>query len=295
MAWQCYEVIFRLRTPVHIGWSKAGNVQRTRPYVTGRVVWGALTMRLTRDQASRQGTAAPARAYREMGEQVHQHLAYSYFYAATMPRDCATTMSRDKYEIAWPWENPARFRYRFLGSYGSTALSYPQQSAATGTLHEVEFIAPHTIDTCEPVFLVGYVFASDSCELPWQAACQRLQVGGERGYGWGDLALISCRPADADARLFGQISFDGQHERPVLQLKAEQPLLAHTLAQGARFRGEIEPLVGREWEQHPGQQVAHVGTCFVPGSTVESNSATPAQFVVRHFGVWEPRVTDTSR
>jgi len=287
MAWQCYEVIFRLRTPLHIGWGNVGNVQRTRPYITGRVVWGALTMRLTRDQASRRGATAAARAYREMGEQVHQHLVYSYFYAATM--------TDDKYKIAWPWENPGRFRYRFLSSYGSTALSYPQQSAATGMLHEVEFLVPHTIDTGEPVFFVGYIFASDSCTLPWQAACQRLQVGGERGYGWGDLALMSCQLVDADTRLFGQIGFDGQHERPVLQIEAGQSLLAHTLANDTIANGEIEPLVGREWDQHPGQQVAHSGTCFVPGSTVEPDPAAPAQFAVGRSGIWQQRATATSR
>jgi hypothetical protein len=287
MAWQCYKVIFRLRTPAHIGWGKVGNVQRTRPYITGRVVWGALTMRLTRDQARRQGAVAQAQAYHEMGEQVHQHLAYSYFYAATM--------TNDEYKIAWPWEHPSRFRYRFLSSYGSTALSYPQQSAATGMLHEVEFLAPHTIDTGEPVYFVGYVFVSDSCTLPWQAACQRLQVGGERGYGWGDLALIRCQPVDADTHLFGQLRFDGRNARPVLQIEAGQSLLAHTLANDTIANGELEPLVGREWRHHPGQQVAHSGACFVPGSKAERNPATPAHFAVERFGVWKQRTTDTSR
>lgn len=287
MAWQCYEVIFRLRSPAHIGWGKVGNVQRTRSYITGRVVWGALTMRLTRDTAGVSGATPDAESYRRMGEAVHQSLAYTYFYPATR--------SNGQYQIAWPWEHPSHFRYRFLRSYGSTALSYPQQAAATGLLHEVEFLAPYTIDTGEPVFLVGYVFVSDSCALPWQAAYQRLQVGGERGYGWGDLALMCCQPVDADTRLFGRIGFDGRNERPVLQIEAGQALLAHTCAKDTRARGEIEPLVGREWHQHPGQQVAHAGTCFVPGSTVEPDLDAPARFAVERFGVWKQRTTDTSR
>jgi len=284
MAWQSYEVVFRLRSPIHIGWSKVGNVQRTRPYITGRVVWGALTMRLTRDLAHQQHAVAQAQAYREIGAQVHQQLAYSYFYAATGA----------SYQVAWPWEHPSRFRYRFLSSYGSTALSYPQQAAATGMLHEVEFIAPHTIDTGEPVFLVGYIFASDSCTLPWQTACQRLQVGGERGYGWGDLELIRCRLTNADTRLFGQIHFDGRNERPMLQIEAGQALLAHTYAKGTRTNGEIEPLVGREWEQHPGQQVAHSGTCFVPGSTVEPDPSAPTHVAIERFGVWKQHTIEAN-
>lgn len=48
--WQWYQLILRLLTPTHISWNKIGNVQRTRPYITGRALWGALTARLTRDQ-----------------------------------------------------------------------------------------------------------------------------------------------------------------------------------------------------------------------------------------------------
>ena len=275
MPWQPYKVIFRLRTPVHIGWSKIGNVQRTRPYITGRVFWGAVTMRLTRDWASQHGTVAQAQAYRDIGEQVHQHLAYSYFYPATK--------TGGAYQVVWPWEDPSRFRSRFLGSYNSTALNYPQQSAESGLLHEVEFLAPYTIDTGEPVFVVGYVFASDSCTLPWQAACQRLQVGGERGYGWGDLALIHCQPVADDARLFDQIDFNGSSKRPILQIETGQALLAHTLADGVSADGAIEPLVGREWQDYPGQQVAHTGICFVPGSKLKQK----VSFVIKRFGIWE--------
>ncbi|PDW02164.1 hypothetical protein [Candidatus Viridilinea mediisalina] len=279
MAWHCYKVILRLRTPLHIGWSKIGNVQRTRPYITGRVLWGALTMRMTRDRAHQQRSVASAQAYRDVGEQVHQQLAYSYFYPATE--------SNRSYQIAWPWEHPAHFRYRFLSSYGSTALSYPQQSAATGMLHEVEFLAPHTIDTGEPVYVIGYIFVADSCTLPWQAALQRLQVGGERGYGWGDLALIDCQPVDGDNRLFEEIRFNGKNERPILQIEAGKSLLAHTCANGTVAEGEIEPLVGREWHHHPGQQVKHSGVCFVPGSKLEQNSAATRYFTIERLGVWK--------
>lgn len=284
MAWQTYQVVFRLWAPAHIGWGKVGNLQRTRPYVTGRVVWGALTMRLTRDLASPQRAVAQAQAYRDVGEQVHQQLAYSYFYPATL--------AHGSYQVAWPWENPSRFRHRFLSSYSGTAFTYPQQSAATGMLHEVEYISPYTIDTGEPVFFVGYVFMSDNCTLPWQAACQRLQIGGERGYGWGDLTLISCQPA-GDNLFDGRARINSHGERPVISPQADQgsacSLLAHTLATDAVASGTIEPLVGREWQsnnatnRYVGQHLAHSGVCFTPGSDAEPG----ANFVVGHFGIWQ--------
>lgn len=173
MMWRVYRVNFRLGSPLHIGWGKVGNLQHTRPYVTGRVLWGALTMRLTRDAANGRGPATDSRDYQRLGEQVHQSLAFTYFYPATQ--------AKDDYQIAWPWQNENSFRRRFLCSYQGTALSSFHRSAATGMLHEVEFVSPYTLDTGDPVFLVGYVFEREGSTLAWQDAFKRFQIGGERG------------------------------------------------------------------------------------------------------------------
>jgi hypothetical protein len=61
MNWIGYRVVFRLRSPLHIGWRKAGNVQVTRPYLTGRSFWGALTERLVRDTAAQRDRRQPTR------------------------------------------------------------------------------------------------------------------------------------------------------------------------------------------------------------------------------------------
>jgi hypothetical protein len=288
MAWQAHQVVFRLRSPLHIGCGKVGNLQRTRPYVTGRVLWGALTMRLTRDAANGRGPAADSQEYLRVGEDVHRSLAYTYFYPATKP---ATI-----YQVAWPWPDEAPMRRRFLSSYSGTALSYPQQSAATGMLHEVEFISPQTLDTGEPVFLIGYVFVREGCELSWQAACTRLQFGGERGYGWGSLEFIGGdRCAGAD--LFeGQAVFNGKGDRPTVSLAASESspgrLLAHTsIASNERTCGQVEPLVGREWRSHnsrnshAGQHVEYAGVCFAPGSEFYQDHT----FSISKLGVWESR------
>jgi hypothetical protein len=128
MTWQVHRLVFRLRSHMHIGCGKVGNLQRTRPYITGRVLWGALTMRLTRDKANGVGSASDSKIYQEEGKKVHDTLAYTYFYPATQ--------AGDDYQIAWPWNDQASFRRRFLSSYSGTALTYPQQSAATGMLNE---------------------------------------------------------------------------------------------------------------------------------------------------------------
>lgn len=284
MSWQIHQVVFRLRAPVHIGWGKFGNLQRTRPYVTGRVFWGALTARLARESA---GNSVPDhKDYQRIGNDVHRLLAYTYFYPAVAVKD--------SYSVIWPWEEPALFRARFLSSYSSTALSYPQQAAAEGMLHEVEYIVPYTQDRGDAVFLSGYVFERDDCRLAWQAACERLQVGGERGYGWGHVALVYCQKVDENHQIFGgRIQIDTAGVRPVISFKDESDrvLLSHTIATNLQAQGEVEPLVGREWrptsnKRYIGQYVSLSGICFAPGSKL----VTDARFVIGDFGIWQPLV-----
>lgn len=281
MTWHAYEVILRLHSPLHSGWRKVGNLQMTRPYITGRMLWGALTMRLTRDAFQGRGAATDSLKYREFGDQVHQSLAFTYFYPALKSDGC--------YEVVWPWEHESTFRRRFLSSYQSTALAYPQQSAAEGMLHEVEFISPHTLDTSEPVFLKGYVFKKQGCTLDWQSALKRLQFGGERGYGWGDVKLV-IDPQFADERLFdGLATFKGDGDVPIICLQADGRLLAHTLAANLSAAGDVEPLVGREWRsddsyrRYAGQYVAFSDVCFTPGSVVHQ----ALDIAVKEFGIWQ--------
>lgn len=282
MNWQAYLVVLRLRSPLHIGHSKVGNLQRTRPYITGRGLWGALTMRLTRDAYQGRGPATDSRQYHEFGDQVHSLLAFTYFYPALKSN------AHDGYSVQWPWKNESAFRHRFLSSYAGTALSHPAQSATEGTLHEVEFISPRTLDAGEPVFLMGYVFEKKECTLSWQAAFQRIQLGGERGYGWGDLELIGIQVV-TDQHLFGgSATFDNRGDQLSIHLPKDEQLLAHVVAAGLPVAGDVEPLVGREWQsnqprnRYSGQHVGFSEVCFIPGSIAYED----LNLVVDRFGIW---------
>ncbi len=187
MTWTAYQVSFRLLSPLHIGWRKLGNLQQTRPYVTGRGLWGALTARLTRELGGSN--------YQEIGKQIDEQLAFTYFYPSTQP-DYPPTQSDDAF--LWPWSDRwDEFSWTFLGSYASTALENARNAEA-GSLHETEFIAPYTRNSTSdeesvPVYLVGYIFEQDTCNLSWQRALSKLQLGGERGYGWGRIHRESCK------------------------------------------------------------------------------------------------------
>lgn len=279
MTWQPYHIAFRLRSPMHIGCGSVGNIQRTRPYVTGRVLWGALTMRITRNNQTHGSTSESV--YGVLGEKVHKWIAYTYFYPAIM--------TDEEYQILWPWNEPDSFKHRLIRSYASTALDYPMQSAAEALLHESEFISPYTLDTGEPVFLTGYIFINDQCDIDWRSALQKLQFGGDRCYGWGDVKLelepYEIPPDNGNALFGGMATFHGNKERPVISLNDHLLLLAHTTAKSVYADGDIEPLVGREWRNNgqAGQHVEYTGVCFTPGSTLKQ----PANFTVGNFGVWQ--------
>lgn len=289
--WHAYRIILRLHTPLHIGWGKVSYLQRTRPYVTGRVLRGALVNRVGRNGNIRGKN--PLDPFRCVSKTFAQYLTFTYFYPALK--------DNGGWKAHFFWEDEAAFRRRFLSSYGGTALEYPQQSAAEGLLREIEFISPYTLDTGEPVYLMGYIFVDECCEkYDWQGALKRIQLGGERGYGWGEAqaeVIERLEPGNGRLNLFGQeVGFDGSEKPPRLKLAKNARVWAHVWVTGAgSVSGAVEPLVGREWRadnrdqnqkphrQHIGQHLSSNGVCYLPGSLVKE----AADFLIGKGGIWQ--------
>ncbi len=276
MSWTAYQVTFRLLSPLHVGWRKLGNLQQTRPYVTGRSLWGAFTARLTRESGRSD--------YITMGSDVDDQLAFTYFYPSTKP---------DKVDL-WPWSGQwDEFAWTFLGSYASTALANARNAEA-GSLHETEYIAPYARRKAMdkepgPVYLVGYIFEKDNYAIKsyWQGVLNNLQLGGERGYGWGRVRLHGgCKPVDNNKCFDYDLLLDGG--RPRLKAPRELRLLAHTHADtdSTNNRGvSIEPLVGRETTESTGfgKNHSHAQVCWIPGGKVTEGET----FQIQIKGVWE--------
>jgi hypothetical protein len=301
---------------MHIGAGKVGNLQRTRPYVAGRNLWGALTARLTRD-SDPQGKPDPEE-YQTMGRRVHDELTFTYFFPTTDAQDREPLFPRLDVQGNWgygwqgngtPRMDPSAFRYHFLSTYASTALDYAATSAQEASLHEVECLTPHTRDG-ERVYLTGYIFQAEDSDLDWQRALRRLQVGGERGYGWGRVEVVpSDQLKSSKAPLFGtghMAHLDGLHVH--VHLAKGQPILAHTLAvdfedQGCcnddgspRVRGKVphvegpvEPLVGRETKPDGrfGVHLSQARICHPPGSLVSQDASQDIVVQIGPYGVWE--------
>ncbi|MCS7283150.1 MAG: CRISPR-associated protein, partial [Anaerolineae bacterium] len=240
MAWVHYTLRFRLLSPLHIGYRKVGNLMQTRSYVPGKVLWGALTARLTRDL----GQGADGRAYQNIGKQVQDHFRFGYLWP-----------SLDGQRLYLPWEQDD-FDYLLLGSYASTALDYDRQAAEEGSLHETEFIAPVARDG-RPVYLLGDLWVRDNLppELEnWRKALGRVQLGGERAYGWGRVRLESDLNAGSQSSTtVAGYSWEERADEVVICLLQGARACAHVLAAGSdavrEMVGPVEVLVG--WEMNP--------------------------------------------
>lgn len=271
MAWTLYAAIYELHSPLHIGYHKVGNVQRTRYYIPARNLWGAVTEALTRRGFST--VDANQGDYQKIGEWVKAHCAFGYWFI----RENGTALS-PHYEESCLKYGPltaAEFERRYLDAHVTTALDAATTSAKEGSLHEVEFIAPHSREG-KRTWVGGWVFLDETARLllgeasQWRAWLEALQVGGERRYGFGQLRLFEWK---ADANLEG-LEFNLDAGRPRIKVSAGLPLLAHTLTAGLGARGDIEPLVGRETRNSHtfGRVLTCSRVCWTPGSVLMSTT-----------------------
>ncbi|MCS7248928.1 MAG: hypothetical protein NZ840_11915 [Anaerolineales bacterium] len=290
MAWTVYKVTYELCSPLHIGYHKVGNVQRTRYYVPARNLWGAVTETLTRRGFAIDvlNTQRPD-DYQAVGEWVKSHCAFSYWFIEENGLELSPAYQDG--ELKYGSLTVPEFERRYLGIHVTTALDATNTSAAEGSLHEVEFIAPVFRVTRDGeqqvrraqvggyVFLRGGSLRSLGAASHWRNWLGDLQIGGERRYGFGRLRLIEFR----------SIAEAGWHlaaDRPQRTLQSGSALPAHAIAQGVNARGMIEPLVGRETSGRSdafGRVLSPAWVCWTPGSVLEEET----QFEIVDSGVWQ--------
>lgn len=272
MTWYLYRATYELRSPLHIGYHKIGNVQRTRAYVPARNLWGAVTERLTR--SGFHTTDAPEDNYGKIGAWVKQHCAFSYFFLYE-----GDTLLNPRYTdngLRYGEFSQAAFERRYLDAHVTTALDTHTTSAEDAGLHEVEFIAPRRLDEAGDgarAQLRGWVFLDETAQsrqAELQEKLRDLHIGGERRYGFGQLRHQGGWQEGAPLAEGYTPILEG--ERPCIQVTSGKPLLAHTLTAGEDARGGIEPLVGRETHNSHafGCGLTPAQVCWTPGSVLAS-------------------------
>lgn len=276
MAWQKFRVTYELVSPLHIGYHKIGNLQRTRYYIPARNVWGAVTEALTRRGFS--APDAPTGDYQKIGEWAQKHCALGYWFVRE--KDEPLTPGYTDAGLKYGGLTAFEFERRYLASHVTTALDAATTSAEEGSLHEVEFIAPYTREGARTQ-IGGWVFLDETAQtkLQWNEWLGNLQIGGERRYGFGQLRLSEFTGAN-------EPRWELAGKRPAIELREGEPLCAHAIANGIRVKGMIEPLVGRETRtdsQRFGMTLTRrVQICWAPGAIVQQD----ATFEVTEMGTW---------
>ena len=176
-----------------------------------------------------------------------------------------------------------------VSSDATTAIDPQARAAMSGSLHEVEFIAPHAIDGT-PLRIGGWIFFSDNAddaidgESGWEKYLCNLKVGGERRYGFGSM---QCKSKELCGEVMGySLSLDGL--RPSVRVPACKPILAHVPADFGDIFGDIEPIVGRETKEDSsnfGMMLTKGQVCWTPGSIVKKNTT----FMIAENGIWLPQ------
>ncbi len=278
MTWQRLPLCFDLLSPLHIGFlpNQPGTVvARTRCYVPGKNLWGAVTASIT----PRLHPHPTAGNYRDVGKSIRKQIVFSYFYLS----DGTQLFTPDYTENGLVWGNltDRAFRARFIGSRVSTAIG-EAGGAEDASLHEIEFVR-HRIGSpgasSQKVLLMGVAWVrQDACitdhahrrmDVLDYLSKLDLVVGGERNYGFGRLRLLPGEEA------FKINMSDRWPEDTEVAIPVDGPLLGHApYRPDQAFRGEIEIVAGREYRsdsagaefQGPGVQITNAGYYFVPGT-----------------------------
>ena len=144
MSWQAVTLTYRARSPLLLGRYPLGFIQRTRTFIPGWTLWGALTATLTRACFPQ----ADGARYEAVGAWVEHNLLTSYAYLL-VEGGLAAPHFRDGGWYYGPLQ-ATQFEARFVTSLGQTAVAPGSLTAETNTLHETETLSPYDLATGEP-------------------------------------------------------------------------------------------------------------------------------------------------
>lgn len=292
-----YRIILKLLSPLHIGKQKYRNLMTTREYVPGRTLWGALTARITRGYF---GTTSEE--YEKIGSFLIENFRFGYLWPAIKEEN-------QIFEVYFPWESDKieedqglkykfisadKFDYLFKAGYMSQAGDYTTKSSDEGELHEVEFISPKTRYN-QDVYLVGDMWIKEAVgNIPSKIKAfgktinlcrvfDSIQLGGEKGYGWGRIGVEDIRKIESNRALSG-VKVEIKNNDVILSFEKGSRITAHAIPAmmpEGFLTGEIEPLLGYEFKGE--WRLSTPLICYAPASSIKNE----VWFKVGLFGLLE--------
>ena len=282
MSWEIYRLVYKVKSPVCIGFHKLGFIQRTRPYILGRNIWGAFTAELTRFMGNNR--------YEVIGERLKEYFRFMPFFPAIDPDSPFLPVYAPRHGLLYRNGintdlKESQFERLFINAYGRTAVSPDYLAAEEGSLFETEFINPHvmTEDGLRQVYFIGYLFKKkesehdESNQSLFYRALERIAVGGERKYGFGQLERISLDKEQTN--VFGNRPNLHNSNGPEFNMVQGAHLFMHLYHlynenQPINLYGDIEPVVGLEYSSGAGfgQQISKANVCWMPGAEIKEES-----------------------
>ncbi len=302
MSWSAYRLVYQAKSPIHIGWHTLGYINLTRYYIPGRTMWGAFTANLTRTYGE-----PGVGDYDTFGTLLKTDVLVSYFYPALNPDRPMMPRFADG-GLSYGDMCAHDFERSFIKSFGQTAILPESNTAEDQSLHESEFIAPMVEDEVKGqrrVYFVGYVFIKEGAAIfssginkavGWDGSAASLKnavsevfVGGDRKYGWGRLVLDDNRTEANPAKFFMGTKLGTEGTVPSGTVPQGTPIPAHLpVDTGLALKGDIEPLVSREWSNEgPGQTIRAFSNnlYWMPGSILEETDSRRRTFAIGPYGI----------
>lgn len=295
MTWQLYRWVWQLQSPLFVGSTPAGMLNRCRLYIPARTMWGALTAEIARSQ----NVGIPN--YKEVGVKLKEGVRFSYLYPAELDEKkwrAWLPAYEDKKGLGLVWRREGmnddssersdrEMRLRLLHTRPSTSINPDTYSAEDGSLRETECIQSFwrtSSSDLSPVSMAGYLFIRDLSLLEQVERIRWLFVGGDTRYGLGRLKRVEWSKAD---KMFNMESYLNEEEAPIIE---GDRVLAHSKSSDERMRGAFEVLLGWDRNLHY-LSLSDAEPWFVPGSYCETiEGECKLKWKIESDGFWRERI-----
>ncbi|MBE3595125.1 MAG: hypothetical protein IMX04_08870 [Candidatus Carbobacillus altaicus] len=297
MHWELYRWVWQLQSPLFIGSTPAGMLNRCRLYVPARAMWGAMTAEIARSQ---NGGGHPK--YKEIGLQLKEEVRFSYLYPAEFDgkewREWLPTYAeKGSMGLVWRREgthddalkkSDREMRFRLLHTRPSTSINPDTYAAEDGSLRETECIQTfwrNNSSDLSPVAMVGYFFIKSPALLEKMEKIRMIFLGGDTRYGLGRLKRMAWSKADAIFNMKPSL----EEQDPVI---AGKRILAHSRPADQSMRGALEVLFG--WDKNaPHSESQQAKPWFVPGSYCEtSEDESKLKWTIDQNGLWQGKALE---
>ncbi len=171
-----YKLTFKQLQPINLGYKKHGVINETRIFITGQSIWGALTNVYGKEKGWTKSDYK-----NQQNQKLFENITCFY------PKIGDGEVLYPKYqdgEFYLGEMSEREFRYEFVTTYLSTAISPNSLNAKDESLHEIDIILPQDKDEKKQFFWVGYLKIDEDIEIP-----KEIYIGSDSRYGFGLMRL----------------------------------------------------------------------------------------------------------